>query len=272
MAFITLEGSVGTLDVIVFPTVYEDVKELLVPGRIVVVGGKLDSRTDREDHPLLANWFKEPHTFPLPTDEGKQRGAAQHGGLEAPSTGHQAHETPTGYTPSPSSAGEDMASIPSAAQPPWEAEASQDPQGPITHRMAEDPPAHRPAVPTDAVTHPPTQLSREAQPAMLYVTLKRTGDNVRDFEKLAKVHATLQVPDGHDPFIIILEGAGRKPVELTFPNERTRLTPQLQRKIASLVGEGNLRIVYSSGLPGGHTHVDRDPGRSPRQEAGAPLH
>ena len=272
MAFITLEGSVGTLDVIVFPTVYEDVKELLVPGRIVVVGGKLDSRTDREDHPLLANWFKEPHTFPLPTDEGKQRGAAQHGGLEAPSTGHQAHETPTGYTPSPSSAGEDMASIPSAAQPPWEAEASQDPQGPITHRMAEDPPAHRPAVPTDAVTHPPTQPSREAQPAMLYVTLKRTGDNVRDFEKLAKVHATLQVPDGHDPFIIILEGAGRKPVELTFPNERTRLTPQLQRKIASLVGEGNLRIVYSSGLPGGHTHVDRDPGRSPRQEAGAPLH
>ena len=60
MAFITLEGVDGTADVVVFPRTFERFKEVLLPEQILVVSGKLDNRTEREDHPLLADWFKRP--------------------------------------------------------------------------------------------------------------------------------------------------------------------------------------------------------------------
>ncbi len=60
MAFLTLEGNGGSADVVVFPRVYEKSRTLLYEDRVVVVGGKLDARPDREDHPLLADWIKSP--------------------------------------------------------------------------------------------------------------------------------------------------------------------------------------------------------------------
>jgi hypothetical protein len=40
----------------------------------------------------------------------------------------------------------------------------------------------------------------------------------------------------------VLEGNGRRKVELEFPNERTRNTPTLRKQIMSLVGQDNLRV------------------------------
>ena len=60
MAFLTLEGNGGSADVVVFPRVYEKSRTLLYEDRVVVVGGKLDARPDREDHPILADWIKSP--------------------------------------------------------------------------------------------------------------------------------------------------------------------------------------------------------------------
>ena len=53
MAFVTLEGSGGTLDTVVFPRTYERFKEKLTTERILVASGKLDNRPNREDHPLV---------------------------------------------------------------------------------------------------------------------------------------------------------------------------------------------------------------------------
>ncbi len=68
MAFVTLEGVDGTIDVVVFPRTFERFKELLQPEQILVVSGKLDNRSDREDHPLLADWFKEPDELLHPVE------------------------------------------------------------------------------------------------------------------------------------------------------------------------------------------------------------
>ncbi len=70
MAFVTLEGPGGTLDVVVFPRAFERFKDLLIPDRVLVVSGKLDSRQGREEHTVLADWFKEPHELHRPTAGG----------------------------------------------------------------------------------------------------------------------------------------------------------------------------------------------------------
>ncbi len=80
-------------------------------------------------------------------------------------------------------------------------------------------------------------------PATVYITLRRTGNNITDFEKLSHLHQVLGMEQGSDEFVVVLESAGQNKVELTFPNERTRFTSNLRREITSIVGDENLRVV-----------------------------
>lgn len=59
MAFVTLEDMQGSCDVVVFPDLWRDTRDLWQPDRILVVSGKVD--TSRRDEPnLLCNWVKPP--------------------------------------------------------------------------------------------------------------------------------------------------------------------------------------------------------------------
>jgi DNA polymerase III subunit alpha len=72
MAFVTLEDVHGTCDVVVFPRVWEETKELWQPERILVVNGKVDS--GRRDEPnLLCSWVKTPEEVAVPNDHGRPR-------------------------------------------------------------------------------------------------------------------------------------------------------------------------------------------------------
>ena len=84
-------------------------------------------------------------------------------------------------------------------------------------------------------------------PATVYITLRRTGNNVSDFEKLSHLHQVLRTEEGSDEFVVVLESAGQKRVELAFPNERIRFTSSLRREITSIVGGENLRVVQQPG-------------------------
>ena len=67
MAFVTLEDMQGTCDVVVFPSVWKDTKQVWQPERIVVVNGKVD--TSRRDEPsLLCSWVKPPDLVSVATD------------------------------------------------------------------------------------------------------------------------------------------------------------------------------------------------------------
>jgi DNA polymerase-3 subunit alpha len=75
MAFVTLEDLQGTCDVVVFPRVWSQTKDLWQPERILVVGAKLD--TGRRDEPsLLCDWVKLPEEMVLPVGEGGPQKAA----------------------------------------------------------------------------------------------------------------------------------------------------------------------------------------------------
>jgi DNA polymerase-3 subunit alpha len=59
MAFVTLEDMQGSCDVVVFPSVWRDTKDMWQLEQIVVVNGKVD--TSRRDEPsLLCSWVKRP--------------------------------------------------------------------------------------------------------------------------------------------------------------------------------------------------------------------
>jgi DNA polymerase-3 subunit alpha len=56
MAFVGLEDLTASTEVIVFPRIYKDAKNLIVPDQIVLVSAKVSAR-DGEEKKLLANSF-----------------------------------------------------------------------------------------------------------------------------------------------------------------------------------------------------------------------
>ena len=67
MAFVTLEDLQGTCDVVVFPRVWAQTKDLWQPEAILVLGGKIDA--GRRDEPnLLCDWAKVPDQVVLPAE------------------------------------------------------------------------------------------------------------------------------------------------------------------------------------------------------------
>jgi DNA polymerase III alpha subunit len=74
------------------------------------------------------------------------------------------------------------------------------------------------------------------------VTLTRSGQQSQDVQKLHAVHSLLVGHSGQDRFIIRLTGGTSKPVELAFPNDTTRYSSDLARKLTTLVGAGAVQV------------------------------
>jgi phage gp45-like len=68
------------------------------------------------------------------------------------------------------------------------------------------------------------------------VTLMRSGEQAQDVQRLREVHRLLVDHSGQDHFIIHLTGGTGKSVELAFPNDTTRYCPELEQKLAAIVG------------------------------------
>jgi len=237
MAFVTLEGSGGTVDVTVFPRIYERFRDKLVVESVVVVSGKLDNRQDREEHSLLADWFKEPNALLRPVGAG----ASPEPPYDAPAFVAEAAEFygtepdfPADFPPDDvlNDSGNGVEMWTRAAQPvappasaPEPATSGPSPRGHGAHDDA-----------------PPSPEALPVLPATICVTLPRTGDNAYDFSRLAQLHNVLTTEMGQDNFVVYLENDRGKRVELSFPNERIHYTPHLKERIAGIVGVENIRV------------------------------
>ena len=253
MAFVTMEGPGGATDVVVFPRTYESYNSLLIPNRVLVVCGKLDNRPDRDEHPVLADWLKEPHDFLLPVD-------GPYAGPEPlDSMGRVSEDSPSGYDTEPhhrsgggngngGGGGSPRHSRPSPPRAMPKTKATP-PSSEIEEAPAPPPtPAEAPNKGNGSGSdHSTAAVPPEPPdpPATLYITLKRTGDNTRDFEKLTRLHAMLRTERGSDQFVVVLEG--ERKIELDFPNESTHCTYDLRQQIVSVVGAENLRVVQQQG-------------------------
>ena len=74
------------------------------------------------------------------------------------------------------------------------------------------------------------------------VTLTRSGEQSRDEQRLRELHSLLVGYSGQDHFTIRLTGGASKPVELAFPNDTTRYSPELERKLTTIVGAGAIQV------------------------------
>ncbi|MBN1919943.1 MAG: DNA polymerase III subunit alpha [Anaerolineae bacterium] len=235
MAFVTLESPGGVAEVVVFPRTYERSRELLTEGRVVVVSGKLDARQDREDHPLMADWFKSPQDLLRPMDSGQMQS-------ESP---YLAREAPRPY----------------AAAPKESSATSQQRQPAITQTAPalQEPPAtitpvaeiirQAPAPDISAIPEPPEEPP--SPPATLCVTLRRSANSEVDYQLLQRLYQVMQAQEGGDNFVIYLQndiGISPRLVELSFPNEHTCISHALRRQIEELIGAGNVRVVMAGTL------------------------
>lgn len=220
MAFVTLEGPGGTAEVVAFPRTYARCRELLTEGQVVVVSGKLDVRPDREDHPLMADWFKAPQDLLLPAETMPSLEESPPPLIREAAPPYSAVITPP---------------APEVALPPQPA--------PATTRPA--PPACRSQPPP--IPEPPEEPP--SPPVTLCITLHRTTNHQEDYQLLQRIYQLLQAEEGQDRFIIYLKNGthtGPRCVQLSFPNEHTRFTPTLQRQLEALVGRVNVRVLLES--------------------------
>ena len=222
-----------------------------MPERVVVVSGKLDNRQDREEHALLVDWFKEPHGLLRPADDSPYA-ASGFGAVTVDdppadvASASYVKETPVAYDVAPDDEIEDEApgryrSAP-AAQNIYRVSPSPPPlTAPSSIARAASPNGNGYGGQLHVMPPPPEEPP--SSPSTLYITLRRTGNNTEDFERLAQLHLLLKDQTGPDHFVVVLESADRKRIELTFPNESTRYTPGLQERVATLVGKDNIRVV-----------------------------
>ena len=105
------------------------------------------------------------------------------------------------------------------------------------------PPPPPPPSPARSVSLPSRHIPREHT---VRVTLTRSGEQTRDVQTLRQVHSLLVEHSGEDRFVIRLTGGAGKPVELAFPNDRTRYTPELTQQLAALVGADAVRVEVAA--------------------------
>lgn len=76
MAFVKAEDTTGIVDMVIFPKLYQDVKSLLLDGKVAIVSGKVDSRDDEIS--FLAEKMVEvkhdsTHLVTIPTDTSQAK-------------------------------------------------------------------------------------------------------------------------------------------------------------------------------------------------------
>ncbi len=80
--------------------------------------------------------------------------------------------------------------------------------------------------------HPPRQIT---------ITLSSTGDHERDKRRIRTLHGLLTAQHGYDKFSFqIFEN--NKGYLIDFPNETTRICPELLDQLRKLIGEGSWRV------------------------------
>jgi len=152
MAFVQLEDLQGSIEIIVFPSIYEKTRELWQADKILVVRGRVDA---------------------------KGRGAKV------------ICESVQDYL--------------------------------LTSRPADE------------------EKRRPGSPRYLRITIRRTGEQKRDSERLGQVHSLLQSYEGDDRFSFYLVSDGRR-VQLDFPNVTTGYCPALKEALAGMLGAGAIRV------------------------------
>ena len=262
MAFAEIEDLSGSIEVVIWPSTWDETKSLWQPERILLVRGKIDAQggepkllcddaTTNFDlweaagdvEPRSLTWAVEPPIFeedelpaPPPPDDGE--------GFEPPFD-----EAPLPYvtveeSPAPNGHGihEPQAAAAEDALPEREYVVAPDVPIPDPDEVPpveeEDEELPEPAAPEPLYAPPAAArvaASRRDGPVHLRICIQRSGDDHRDRRKLERLHGALMERPGRDTFSIVLVDAARS-IELTFGKVTTHYCPELERRLIAIVG------------------------------------
>ncbi|WKZ41293.1 MAG: DNA polymerase III subunit alpha [Anaerolineales bacterium] len=304
MGFVTMEDIQGNIELVLFPKTWDNNREQMTVGQIIIVEGKVDqsnppakilvdtikteimmtvaaddpyAKQDATPKPLLARTEEQsprrpdalqPKPKPVPTPKPTPTPALRPAAVIA--------EPESTYTPHPAQHdggtedGEDMPPPPDNFPEGWENEwqPSFD-DAAIASKPApkfkKDEPVTPPLV-TRAVTAlaqveetEPAEVRNEAvipslyvplvkedkdkehPPQQITVMLRPTGDKERDKRRIKTLYGTLISHHGRDKFSFQIFESGKGHL-IDFPNDTTRICPELLERLKKLMGEESWRV------------------------------
>jgi DNA polymerase-3 subunit alpha len=253
MAFAGLEDLYGSIEVVIWPSTWEETRELWQPDRILLLRGKIDAA--RGDPKLLCEEATTNFDLAVPIP------APTNGGRVQPSAGSVPRQgmPPAAFYDAAPENGEPDATAPdpfAGDENGFEAEEANHPDEPVLNISApenglDEYPALEPdsapgaaEAPEPVAPAPPVQRQPAAvgTPRRLRIRVRRSGDPERDKLKLQRIHGELISFPGKDHFSLVLYGNGAA-VEIDFPNDTTHYCEELERRLARIVEPSAIQLI-----------------------------
>jgi DNA polymerase-3 subunit alpha len=277
MAFATIEDLQGSIELILFPSVWEKAKAVVADGAVVLVSGKAETGTGTPR--VLAETI---------TTDLKMNGAApkkeSSAGATAPAVStpvipsDPAPSAEEDWLPPPCDPLDEMGAVAPArimevthiaAPLPQPVAASAEIKLPVSAPMlapavitasapplagsapfavppeskGDNPPAiavTAPAIPATAAI-PGSAAAKIDGPRLIVLFLRETGDRARDTRRLRILYGLLTSYPGADRFAFHISEAQRT-YRLEFPANTTSWSPELERQVHQIVGNGCVEV------------------------------
>ena len=252
MGFVSLEDIQGALELVVFNRVWQGLQGKLEPGQIAVARGRVDAERGEpkilvdelildmdqiralepgpERGPEGPTW-RAPGSAPAqpvwPTENGELEGEEEpqdsNGRSEA---GPEAPEEPNG---SNGGAQADLASLEDGLK-----------VGGRTAELLGEPLLEAPLL-DGRTPEGESMVWQLAESRQVTITLRSTGDQGRDAQRLRRIHGMLSSAPGGDHYSFLVYEASRC-YHLEFPNSTTRYSLELHQLLMGLLGERAVQV------------------------------
>jgi len=222
MGFVSLEDIQGTLELVIFNRLWQGLQGKLEPGQIAVARGRVDA--GRGEPKILVDELILDLDKIRALEPGPERGSQDPN--ERPEAGPVSHETPNG------SNGGDPGDLPSLEEG---LEA-----GGLAAELLDEPLPEAPLL-DGRTPEGESMVWQLAEGRQVTITLRSTGDQGRDAQRLRRIHGMLSSAPGGDHYSFLVYEASRC-YHLEFPNSTTRYSLELHQLLMGLLGERAVQV------------------------------
>jgi DNA polymerase-3 subunit alpha len=240
MAVVTLEDLHGTIEAVVFPRIYERSAEIFREDAILVVEGKVDTRSDRPQLVVdrAEEWKRPANGTPAPVGApgGDPTGVGAAGG-----NGHAA--VAPGPTNGAASSGRSNGAGGSRAGSGANGRETLTPT--LSQGEREQGTGNARASGREALTSTLSQGEREQGSGrrVLRVVVPRGQDDNACVRVLEQLHLLVERSPGPDEVQLVLHDRGGCPIELSGADIGVKHTAELESQVRTLVGQQNLQVL-----------------------------
>jgi DNA polymerase-3 subunit alpha len=235
MAFVTLEDIQGSVDVVVFPKLWEQTRSLWQRDKIVLVRGKVDARGRKPS--IICDSVTDNLDFVQPAD-APAKGPMALARSQSPTiqAASKTREPRAAYDVPP---GLGSAQSPGPAAATHAAVQTAGPNIPVSAAL----PAVRPLAHVDGAASSDDLTLRVGATRHLRVVFQRTQDGRSDARRIGDAHRLLQSYAGDDRFVFLVTGGNNGNYELAFPNDTTLICDELIARLSTLLGSQAVHLV-----------------------------